>query len=174
MTDLFLRLVQALRQAGVRFVVIGVWGANCYAPTGSSLFTTFDRDLFLPLDAANLQTAWSTCEGSGMTLWSGNEALDQPRDLWLAERVVGKRALTQARLDREGLAVDLSLVMTGFTFEQAWAEHREFEADGVRIPVARLAHIVDSKRRTDRPKDRLFLATHAEALLRMMSGDQGS
>ena len=29
-------------------LVIGAWGANCYAPSGGAMFTTLDRDFFLP------------------------------------------------------------------------------------------------------------------------------
>jgi hypothetical protein len=42
-----------------------------------------------------------------------------------------------------------------------------FEIDGIEVPVASLAHIIRSKAAAGRPKDRLFLATHAEALRRM-------
>jgi hypothetical protein len=38
----------------------------------------------------------------------------------------------------------------------------------VEIPVARLADIVASKQRAGRDKDRLFLATHADALRDLM------
>ena len=31
-------------------MVTGVWGVNYYAPSGCAMFTTPDRDLFLPLD----------------------------------------------------------------------------------------------------------------------------
>ena len=40
--------------------------------------------------------------------------------------------------------------------------------DGVEIPVARLAHIIESKARVGGEKDRLFLATHAEALRQLL------
>ena len=39
-----------------------------------------------------------------------------------------------------------------------------FRVEGVEIPVVRLTHIVTSKAKANRPKDRLFLETHAEAL----------
>ena len=39
-----------------------------------------------------------------------------------------------------------------------------FVVDDVEIPVARLLHIVQSKHSVGRDKDRLFLATHREAL----------
>ena len=49
-------------------------------------------------------------------------------------------------------------------FETVWRERRSFRAEGVDIPVARLRHLVESKAAAGRPKDRLFLATHEEAL----------
>lgn len=64
----------------------------------------------------------------------------------------------------EDLRIDLSLVMKGFAFETVWTERRLFVVDGVDVPVARLRHIVESKHATGRDKDRLFLATHREAL----------
>jgi hypothetical protein len=48
MTDTFTALVAALLERRVRFVVIGVWAANYYAPSGGAVFHTEDRDhLFL-------------------------------------------------------------------------------------------------------------------------------
>jgi hypothetical protein len=46
-----------------------------------------------------------------------------------------------------------------------------FQVDEIEIPVARLSHIVASKAKTNRPKDRLFLETHAEALRRLIDKD---
>jgi hypothetical protein len=40
--------------------------------------------------------------------------------------------------------------------------------DGVEIPVARLLHIVESKGAAGRDKDRLFLATHRDALQQLL------
>lgn len=53
------------RGHGVRFVVIGVWGANYYATSAATLFTTQDRDLFLPPDPDNLLAAWRACAEEG-------------------------------------------------------------------------------------------------------------
>ena len=71
--------------------------------------------------------------------------------------------MTRAR-SGDDLAVDLTLVMNGFDFEAVWSERREFLVDDVEIPVARLLHIVTSKHAAGRDKDKLFLATHREAL----------
>lgn len=160
-------LGRALATRSVRYVLIGVAGANLYAPTGGARFITEDYDLFLPADADNLVRCWTACEVAGLDLWSGNEPLDRPRDQWLAERVIERRALTRASDARE-LQVDLTLVMKGYDFETVWSERRLFVVDGIEVPVARLLHIVTSKHAAGRDKDRLFLATHRDALEQLL------
>lgn len=163
-------LANALQQRSVRFVLIGVGGANFYAHQGSVVFTTEDRALFLPPDPDNLVQAWAACEACGLHLWSGNEPLDTPRNRWLAEHVAARLALTRATDDLE-LQVDLTLVMKGFEFETVWSGRRLFKIEGVDIPVARLLHIVTSKHAAGRDKDRLFLATHKEALEQLLKSE---
>ena len=162
----FLRLARAFEQATVQFVVIGVAGANQYAHSAGSIFTTEDFDLFLPANAGNALLAWRVCEGTGLALWCGVEPLDSPRDELLAEQIVSRRALVRA--EAPDLRVDLTLVMAGFEFEEIWRHRRVFRSEGVEIPVARLRDIVASKAKAGRPKDRLFLATHEEALKELM------
>ena len=127
------------------------------------MFTTHDRDLFLPLDPDNLLRAWTACDAIALSLSVGNEPLDTPRDRWLAERIVAARSMVRAA-DAHGLEVDLCLAMAGFDFGTVWSERRIFLVEGLEVPVARLEHIVRSKAAIGRPKDRLFLATHADAL----------
>lgn len=160
--DPFARLARALKKARVRFVVIGVAGADYYARSAGLLFTTQDWDLFLPPDPRNALRAWKVCEEAALELWLGDEPLGLPRDSFLAERVVSRRALVRGR--SEELQIDLALVMEGFEFEKVWRERRIFKVDRVGIPVARLSHIVASKAAAGRPKDHLFLATHEEVL----------
>ena len=167
----FPALVSALLRRGVRFVLIGVWGANFHAPDASAVFATLDHGLFLPPDPDNLLEAWRACDELGLSLQAGGGPLDTPRDRSLARAVADRRALTRATAP-SGLAVDLTLVMTGFDFEPVWDERRIFLVDGVEVPVARLSHIIRSKAATGREKDRLFLATHAEALRQMLDGDE--
>jgi hypothetical protein len=169
--DPFLDLARALIAADVRFVVIGVWGANYYATSASTVFRTEDRDLFLPPDSDNLIKCWAACERVGLELWGESEPLDEPRDRWLAERIVARRAQVRAT-DGAALDVDLSLVMKGFEFDTVWNDRRTFVVEGVDIPVARLQYIVASKHAVGRDKDRLFLATHREALEQMLRREQ--
>lgn len=167
MTHPLAPLARALTARGVRYVLIGVSGANLYGPSGQAVFATDDLDLFLPLDAANLVGAWEACEASTLELWSATEPLDRPRDHWLAERIIERRVLTRAT-GPEGLAIDLTLVMAGFDFERVWAERRAFLIEGAEVPTARLRHIVESKHAAGRDKDKLFLATHKEALEQLL------
>lgn len=167
----FPALVGALNRRGVRFVLIGVWGANFHAQDTSALFTTLDYDLFLPPSADNLLEAWRACDEIGSSLQAGGEPLDTPRDRALAAAVIRRRASVRV-VGPDELAVDLSLVMTAFEFEAVWDERRVFLVEGEELPVARLSHIIRSKAAANRPKDRLFLATHADALRQMLDGDE--
>jgi hypothetical protein len=81
----------------------------------------------------------------------------------LAERIIDRRALTRVTGPGD-LRVDLTLVMKGFDFEAAWQGRRVFVLAGVDVPTARLRHIVESKHAAGRDKDKLFLATHKDAL----------
>jgi len=169
--DRFTHLVHSLSSGAVRFVIIGVSGANYWARHAGMQFSTKDRDLFLPLDPENELRAWRVCEQSGLALWCGDEPLGEPKDTFLAQAVVERRMLVTA-IGTPDLVVDLSLVMAGLEFEEVWANRREFDVDGVMIPVASLHDIVESKRVANREKDRLFLATHAEALRQFFGDDE--
>ena len=171
MTHPLAPLGRALANHSVRYILIGVAGANLYAPSGQAVFATEGFDLYLPHDPDNLLRAWSACEGLGLDLWLTNEPLDRPRDRWLAERVAANRALTRVTGPND-LQVDLTLVMKDFDFEAVWRERRSFVVDGVEIPVARLLHIVQSKEAAGRDKDRFFLATHAEALRQLLGHEE--
>jgi hypothetical protein len=103
-----------------------------------------DRDLFLPLDPDNELRAWRAAESGGLTLWLGDEPLGEPKDRFLGERIVEYRMLVTGTLG--DLTVDFTKVMAGFDFETANADHHVFRAEGVDIPVARLEHIIKSKR----------------------------
>jgi predicted nucleotidyltransferase len=162
---------RALTEAGVRFVVIGVWGVNYYARSAGTALATRDVDLFLPTDSHNLLRAWDACRAAGLELWAGDEPLDEPQDLELADAVVAKRALTTA-VDDIGTMVDLTMTMSGFSFAEVDAEKHEFKFEGLNVPVARLSHIVRSKASAGRPKDRLFLEVHRELLQSLMRRDR--
>ena len=164
----FAPLARAFSEHGVRYVLIGVSGANFYAHLAGVVFGTLDRNVFLPCDSGNLLSAWRAYESCSLRLTSAGEPLDNPRDVHLAKRLIENRALTRAT-DCDELQVDLTFVMTGFKFDDVWKERSTFQLYGVDVPVARLRHIVSSKAAAGRDKDRLFLATHAEGLRELLA-----
>ena len=168
--ELFPALAAALDEAKVRYVTIGVSGANLWARSGHTIFTTRDYDLLLPLDPDTSLRAWQAAEALGLELYCGEEPLDRPRDLSLAERIIERRALVRAT-DGQGFDVDFTLVMAGFDFEAVFSRRRVFLVEGIPIPVARLQDIVVSKAAAGREKDRLFLAAHAEALRSLVDAE---
>lgn len=167
----FAPLARALAEREVRYLLIGVCGANLHAHSAGVVFTTQDRDVFLPPDPGNLLRAWQTCEACGLELFSAGGTLDRPRDVTLAGRALERLASTSAT-DGDELQVDLTLQMAGFAFDEAWRERVVFRLADVEVPVARLMHIVASKAALGRHKDRLFLATHAEALRELLGPDE--
>ena len=144
-------------------MVIGVAGANYHALPRQTLFATQDRDLFLPLEPRNELAALETCRALGLELSAGDEAVEEPLDVLLAERIVTNRATVRAH-SAGGLDVDLNLLMAGFEFDQVWRDRTHFAVEGVTIPVASLEHIVESKRTAGRSKDLLFLREHRDVL----------
>ncbi len=171
--DSYLKLLATLATNNVRYVLIGVAGANLYTSPRQNMFATEDRDFLLPPEPENLLRCWQSFDSMGWRLWSGDEPLDRPMDLPLAEQVVLRRAAVQATSD-EGLSVDLTLVMAGFQFDEVWAARRIFNLEGHEIQVARLKHIVESKRQVGRNKDLLFLTTHEEELRRLLARESDS
>ena len=167
MTHPFAPLAAEFAAGAVRYVLIGVSAANMYGPRGQAVFIAKDFALFIPPEPENLVRAWEACERAALELWIGDEPLDRPRDLWLAERVVDRRALTRVTGPGEFLA-DLTLVMAGFDFEAVWAQRREFLIEDIPVSTARLLHIIESKNAAGRPKDQLFLATHKDALEQLL------
>ena len=160
-------LARAFAAHSIQYILIGVSGANFYAPRGGVSFVTDDFDLFLPLDPDNLVNAWAGCDEAGFELWLHDEPLDRPRDRWLADRIVERRMVTRVT-GPDDLLTDLTLVMKGFDFQTVWNERRVFAIEGIDVPTARLLHIVQSKEAAGRDKDRLFLATHRDALEQLL------
>jgi hypothetical protein len=164
----FIKLLHRLLAREVRFLVVGVSGANLYTASRLWLFVTAERHLFLPPEPENLIKVWAACKKTGLSLRAGERRLRPTTGVRLAERIVANRALTRA-CGKRWLTVDLSLVMEGFEFEQVWKERREFVIEGMLVPVARLRHIVDSKALAGTPMDRLFVHTHDDMLCQRLA-----
>ncbi len=165
------RLFRALGNARVRYMVIGVGGADLHARRSGKHFQTLDLDLFLPPDAENLERAWEACERAGWTLWSGREPLDEPHDELVARRVVEMRARTIARTE-DALPTDLTFVMGELDFEDIWLRRTFTHEDGEPIELARLSDILAAKRQVNRDKDQSFLAQNRAVLDELLAAER--
>ncbi len=165
------RLFHALGNARIRYMVIGVGGADLHARRSGRHFQTLDLDLFLPPDAANLERAWDACERAGWTLWSGLEPLDEPHDDLVARRVVEMRARTIARTEG-ALPTDLTFVMGELDFEDIWLRRTFTYEDGEPIELARLSDILAAKRQVNRDKDQYFLAQNRAVLDELLAAER--
>jgi hypothetical protein len=164
------RLFRELERGRVRYLLIGVGGADVHAEKLGERLLTKDLDLFLPRSAENLLACWEACERARYTLWSRGEPLDQPRDLWLARRVVSFAALTTAQ-PSDGVPADLTFVMGAFEFEDVWLRRTEGFPDGVGVDLARFADIVAAKRHAGRDKDLRFLQENADLVARILAAE---
>lgn len=164
------RLFTGLHRSGVRYLVIGVGGADLHAARLNATFPTRDLDIFLPADAENLLACWQACESAGLTLWCNREPLDTPRDSWLAQRVVSQRTLTTAR-GPDIVPTDLTLVMGSLDFEDVWLRRGPGSLDGDLVHLARMSDIVASKREANRAKDLGFLEQHRTLIERILADE---
>ena len=169
----YVEILGRLVRADVRFLVIGITGVNFYVIRRHVPFNTGDCDVFLPPDPKNLVACWQVMDAQGFELTSHGEPLEIPLDLWLAERVVERRAVIQA-LGPGDLRLDLTLTMKGFYFESLWAERRTFIVERQEIPVAPLSRIVESKKAAGRDKDVLFFVSREEILRELLSDEADS
>ena len=167
MTHPLAPLARRLGERHVRYVLIGVSGANLYGPGGQAVFTTDDVDLSYP-------SIPTTSFRRGPRARTPHWTCGSPTSRSIDHVTVGSQSASSsgATLTRatgpDDLMVDLTLVMKGFEFDQVWAERRTFVIEGVDVPTARLRHIVESKHATGRDKDKLFLATHKDALEQLL------
>jgi hypothetical protein len=161
------RLFRELAREKILYLVIGVGGAHMHAREQGGALMTKDLDLFLPPDPHNLLACWQACERVEMSLWTYQEPLDVPRDLWLARRVVEQRARTTATFEGE-LPIDLTFVMGSFEFEDVWLRRRRNHSEGAAVELARIDDILESKRQANREKDRVFLRENRVLLDRLL------
>jgi hypothetical protein len=160
----YARACRDLEKAGVRYVIVGAFGANLYARDAGCVITTQDCDLLLPPDPEGLSRAIAVLKKLRYSLEAGGEPVDQDPDL--VRGIV--RALGCVRAVKKNARIDLPLAIAGCTFESLWKRQRRVRVGSVTVRVAPLRDILRSKKLADRPKDRLFLATFKDALEQLL------
>ena len=163
----YVSLIGELRSKRVRFVLVGVFGINHYAPGPALAFSTLDCDILVEPEPGNLLRALLLLEAEGYRLEVNGEPLGAP-DLWLAQRIIRNKAAVTASKDKAA-QVDIFTAVAGYSFSKLYAARRLFKAGGVAVPVASLAHLIESKRICGRKKDLEFLRIYAAQLGRLRS-----
>lgn len=166
----YLALIRELRRKRVRFLLVGVFGINHYAPGPAFAFSTLDCDILAEPEPENLLRALRILSAAGYSLAAGGEPLGNP-DLWLAERIIRNKASIAAIKDKAA-HVDLLTRISGYTFSRLYAARRLFRAGGTSVPVASLAHLMESKRICGRKKDIEFLRIYKARLKEGIKGNR--
>lgn len=160
----YISLIGKLRRKRVRFLLVGVYGINHYAPGPALAFSTLDCDILVEPDPSNLLRALLLLGAGGYCLESNGEPLDTP-DLWLAEKIIRNKASLTATKDKAA-QVDILTSVAGYSFSKLYAGRRLFKVGGTSAPVASLAHLLESKKICGRKKDLEFLRIYAAQLKR--------
>ena len=158
----YLAFIRELRRKKVRFLLVGVFGINHYAPGPAYAFSTLDCDILVEPVPKNLLRALLILAASGYLIETNGEPLGKP-DLWLAERIIRNRASVAAVKDKAA-QIDILTRVSGYPFSRLYAARRLFRAGATSVPVASLAHLLASKKICGRKKDIEFLRIYKARL----------
>lgn len=159
--DPYVEVCRRLEDESVQYLIVGVFGINFYSQQAGQIITTADCDVLLPAEFATLEKALATLWHMGFTLEAGGEPLPE-LDPSTLKGILRARAVVCA--ERPDARIDVCTQIAGATFQTLWRSHREFVVEETPIRVGPLQGLVKSKRRADRPKDRLFLEQHKEII----------
>ncbi len=167
----YLALIRELRRKRVRFLLVGVFGINHYAPAPALAFSTLDCDIVVEPDPKNLLRALRILAAAGYSLETNGEPLGAS-DLWLAGKIIQNRASVTALKDKTA-QIDVLTCIAGYSFPKLYAGRRLFKAGGISVPVASLEHLIESKRICGREKDLNFLRIYAAQLRQIVKRKRG-
>ncbi len=157
--DPYRTVIQTFNRGGVRYVVIGLSGINYYAGSAAETFVTMDYDIFVQPTLKNVTEAVRRLRRLGFSVGTSAGLL---RAGQLAEAVRRRRTLIATTVD--GIAIELLLEVSGYSFAELAKDAATFKAQGVPITVGRLAKLLRSKHLAGRPKDRQFLQRYRSLL----------
>ncbi len=154
----YLSAIRKFRRKRVRFVLVGVFGINHYAPVPAAAYSTLDCDIMAEPTPENLLKALNALESDGYILESNGEPLGKP-DAWLAGRIIRAKAAVTA-IKNKAAQIDILTSVAGYSFAKLYAGKRLFRAGGIFVPVANLAHLLGIKKICGRKKDLEFLRVY--------------
>lgn len=153
----FARALQALAEAGVAYLVVGVSGINFYARTPGDAFATLDLDALLAPETGNLKRALSVLSGLGYGFEGGGEPFVDTDDDPTLARVVATGSSLSAVHPESG-QIDLMTSIAGFAWDDLARDAARFRVGDVEVRVGSLEKLLRSKAASGRPKDVAFLS----------------
>ncbi|MFH1790714.1 MAG: hypothetical protein ABH885_01865, partial [Candidatus Omnitrophota bacterium] len=128
-----MELLDRFNLQGVRYVVVGMSGINYYASGADETFSTQDFDIFVKPTISNVEKAVSAFLELGYSLTVEERNLN---GLSLKDVVKNKRTVLAA--DAYGIAFDMVLAVSGFTFAGMERDAKVFRVGKIPIKVGRL------------------------------------
>lgn len=138
LNDDFVDLISGLRDAGVEFLIVGAHALAAHGVVRS----TGDLDVLVRPSAENSSRVVAALRAFGAPLAAhGVSAADFAR------------AGTVYQLGLPPRRIDILTMISGVTFEQAWADSVRVDVGGVGFRVPSRAALLVNKRASGRPKD---------------------
>ena len=151
---------EALRQARVDFVIVGMSGINAFAADPGDTFVTRDVDCLLRPDVSNLRRALDALRAVGFSFEADVEPFVDVEDDTVLSGVLRHGATIQA-IHADAMPLDLMLSMAGYSFSEIALDAVAFQIGGVEVRVGRLQKLLRAKEAAGRPKDLEFLRLFA-------------
>lgn len=157
-------LLQSLADARVAYVLVGGLAVQLHG----FLRATFDIDLVLAMDDANLERFIEVAKGYGLKpgIPVPIDSLRNAEQIGQWHREKGMLAFSLREPQAGGSVVDV-LVRPDVTFDRLMANAVEGTLAGRRVLVASIEDLIEMKRIANRPRDRLDI----EALEKIMRGE---
>ncbi|MFH1753824.1 MAG: hypothetical protein ABH875_06540 [Candidatus Omnitrophota bacterium] len=162
--DPYVEILDAFNHKGIDYVVVGMSGINYYASQARDTFVTQDYDIFVKPAIDNIKKVISVFEKQDYSLATGTKKLDKR-----SVKDIVKDRKTIIAVDPYGIAFDLILAVSGYTFSQMQRGAKIFKVGNIPIKVAKLSKLLMSKKVAGREKDRLFLKRY-ELILKEKEG----
>ena len=158
--DEWLLACRSLDAAGVRYLVLGAFGAELHFMRAATQILTHDMDILVPQDPDNLLRALTALRAAGFDLEAGGEGL-LPDDV-IAAGIIRQAATVKALRGKE--SVDVMTWLRTIDFEDIWTRQVVFDVAGTPVRAAPLEAILRSKKLAYRMKDRMFLEQFKEVV----------
>lgn len=158
--DPYAEILDRFNRKGIHYVIVGMSGINYYALETKETFTTQDFDIFVKPTIENVKQALFVFEKLGYNVTANQKKVKNSS----IKNIVREKKTILAN-DPYGIAFDLILAVSGFTFSQMASDATIFRVGNIPIKVAKINKLLLSKKIAGRERDKLFLSRY-EILLR--------